>query len=245
MDPRRLKLPDLIPSILDADLSEGIGKLFERGITITAHTNQGVAMSHGKNNPFYYHDVRKMYLRWKAAVRKFLDRDKEAFEDEREIFSETDSVCSFPLTYEEPNFPNLEGDKELFNINKETRAKLKVLRSVRKKIVERDSCDTGIAPNGIFFDPEKSLLYIKGNTIKIRKFSNQYHVLRVIFEDTKEVGEEWFFSEIAERLGGGKQDEKRCYNAIYQIKIKLLKYSLDWAFITTRQSVRIPKKLLS
>ena len=51
----------------------------------------------------------------------------------------------------------------------------------------------------LYFDNDKSRLSIRGTEIKIKKFSEQYHTLRIIFSNPKEVGQEWFFSDIAEK----------------------------------------------
>jgi hypothetical protein len=95
------------------------------------------------------------------------------------------------------------------------------------------------------FDPDKSIFYPAGNEVKIRKFSDQYHTLRIMFEEPAETGKEWFFSEIAERTDKVNQNDKRYYNAIYQISLKLKVHSLTDYFITTRQSVKITPKYLS
>jgi hypothetical protein len=100
---------------------------------------------------------------------------------------------------------------------------------------------------GCVFNAEKSRLYIDKKEIKIRKFSNQYHLLRVIFKDQKEVGKEWFFSEIAEKVDhySKKNKNKKYYNAVFQIKKKLESVGLNDFFITTRQSLKINTKYLS
>ncbi len=96
------------------------------------------------------------------------------------------------------------------------------------------------------FDPIKSRLYVKGIEIKIRKFKDQYHALRVIFEDPADTAQEWFFSEIAERIDAHKPGgDKTYYNAVYQIRLKLTAVGMPEFFITTRQSARINPLYLS
>lgn len=98
---------------------------------------------------------------------------------------------------------------------------------------------------GPSFDASKSRLFVRGTEIKIQKFSDQYHALRIIFQDPKEVGKEWFFSEIGELVDKHKPDDKTYYNAIYQIRQKLKSEGFPEFFITTRHSAQINPKYLS
>ncbi|OGG41931.1 hypothetical protein A2837_01855 [Candidatus Kaiserbacteria bacterium RIFCSPHIGHO2_01_FULL_46_22] len=95
------------------------------------------------------------------------------------------------------------------------------------------------------FDTDKSRLYVKGNEIKIKKFGDEYHTLRIIFEDPDELSKEWFFSEIREKIDESIIDDKKYYNAIYQIGLKLKANGIDNFFIRTKQSVKIDSKYLS
>jgi len=101
-------------------------------------------------------------------------------------------------------------------------------------------------PDSLHFDADKSRLYIDGKEVKITKFKDEYHTLRVIFENPDEVSKEWFFSEINEKNDAySRSDDKKYYNAIYQTKNKLKSLGLDDVFITTKQSVKINPKYLS
>lgn len=96
------------------------------------------------------------------------------------------------------------------------------------------------------FDENKSVLYIREKEIKIKKFSDQYHTLRIMFEKPEQLSDEWFFSKIAEKYDIAKPPrDKKFYNAFYQINQKLKTKEIDDLFITTRQSVKINKKYLS
>ncbi len=100
----------------------------------------------------------------------------------------------------------------------------------------------------IFFDQERSRLHIRGKKIKIQKFSDQYHALRIIFCEPNETSKEWFFSEIAERAGDGTltvNHNKKYYNATYQIRKKLAMEGFPEFFVSTRQSVKINLSYLS
>jgi hypothetical protein len=97
----------------------------------------------------------------------------------------------------------------------------------------------------LYFDEDKSRLFIKGREIKVRKFSDQYHTLRIIFSNKEDIGQEWFFSDIAEKIDEAKINEKRYYNAIYQVGQKARGEGFSDFFITTRQSVKINPKYLS
>lgn len=98
----------------------------------------------------------------------------------------------------------------------------------------------------LYFDDEKSRLFVRGTEIKIRKFSDQYYALRIIFADQKEIGQEWFFSEMAEKYDSEADlDDKKFYNAVYQISQKARAGGFPDFFITTRQSAKINPKYLS
>jgi len=97
----------------------------------------------------------------------------------------------------------------------------------------------------VSFDTDKSRLYVYGKEIKLLKFKDEYHTLRVMFENPKDLSQEWFFSEIAERIDESNLNDKKYYNAIYQIRLKLEKQGINDFFITTKQSVKIDKKYLS
>lgn len=96
----------------------------------------------------------------------------------------------------------------------------------------------------LYFNKDKSRFCVQGKEIKILKFKDEYHTLRIMFENPEELSQEWFFSEIAER-NEGKLGDKKYYNAIYQLRIKLAKQGIEDFFITTKQSVKINKKYLS
>ncbi len=97
----------------------------------------------------------------------------------------------------------------------------------------------------VYFDTDKARLYVWGKETKLLKFKDEYHTLRVMFENPKDLAQEWFFSEIAEKVDDSNPTNKKYYNAIYQIRLKLEKQGINDFFITTKQSVKIDKKYLS
>ncbi len=95
----------------------------------------------------------------------------------------------------------------------------------------------------VYFDKDKFVLCVNKKEIKVQKFKDQYHTLRIMFE---EPNKEWFFSEISEKCdASANYTDKKFYNAIYQIKQKLKGKGIDDFFITTGQSVKINEKYLS
>jgi len=102
-----------------------------------------------------------------------------------------------------------------------------------------------VLPKNLLFDSEKSIFYIKGNKIKIKKFGNEYHLLRIIFENPEEISQEWFFSDIKERADENEGNDKRYSNALYQFKQKLEKIGIKNFCTSTRQSFNINKEYLS
>ena len=97
------------------------------------------------------------------------------------------------------------------------------------------------------FDEAKSLLLIGDKTVKIRKGSDQYHLLRIMFESKNDLAQEWFYSEIAEKYDyANRFDDKKFYNAAYQVKQKIARDAgLQDVLFTTAQSVRINPKYLN
>ncbi len=97
------------------------------------------------------------------------------------------------------------------------------------------------------FDENTAQLSVKGKDFRIRRVSDQYDLLRVIFSDPSETDKEWFFDEIATKVDHARPQEriKKYYNAAYQICIKLATKGIPSFFITTRHSVRINPIYLS
>ncbi|MFA5644686.1 MAG: hypothetical protein WC928_04170 [Patescibacteria group bacterium] len=97
------------------------------------------------------------------------------------------------------------------------------------------------------FDPDESKLFIDNKKINIQKFSDQYHLLKTIFENKKEIRKEWFFSEIGEKVDAEQPNPNKKYsNATYQIKIKIaIDIGIKDFFITTGQSLKINNRYLS
>lgn len=99
------------------------------------------------------------------------------------------------------------------------------------------------------FNEAKSFLLIGDKTVKIRKGSDQYHLLRIMFESKNGLAQEWFYSEIAEKydLAGAEPiSDKKFYNAAYQVKQKIARDAgLQDVLLTTAQSVRINPKYLN
>lgn len=97
----------------------------------------------------------------------------------------------------------------------------------------------------VSFDVDSARLSVNDRQIPIKKFSDQYHLLRVIL-NSEDKRKEWFFSEIGETTDQSKEfgNDKRYYNATYQIKKKLETIGADDLFKTTIQSIRISEKYL-
>lgn len=99
--------------------------------------------------------------------------------------------------------------------------------------------------NKTFFNEEKSILYIQGEKCKIRKFSKQYEVLRIIFtEPTKD----WQLSEISEMVDSENKDKyhwKTFYNYLDALRRSIIiQINIKDFFILTTQSVKIEPKYL-
>ena len=97
----------------------------------------------------------------------------------------------------------------------------------------------------IYFDKEKSLLVVGSQNIKIRKYSDAHFVLSEIFAEGN-INKEWFFSELSEKYDSEALfSDKKFYNSIYQLNLKLREKGIMDLFVTTRQSVTINKSYIS
>lgn len=96
------------------------------------------------------------------------------------------------------------------------------------------------------FSEEKGVLTINGNQAFFRKNSLQYHFVRIIFSEPKELGKQWFFSEIGEKYDSEEDhDDKRFSNVAYQVKQRIaIDTGIKDFFLTTKQSVTINPKYL-
>lgn len=113
------------------------------------------------------------------------------------------------------------------------------------QLVERIRSKENLSIPDISFDADKLILSILGQQIKIRKFSDQFHVLRIIFA-SEDLDQEWFFSDIVERYQSGiNHKDKKFYNAFFQIAQKAEKIGIRDLFSLTNQSVKINPKYLS
>ena len=96
------------------------------------------------------------------------------------------------------------------------------------------------------FNSGTSVLTINESAVSIRKFSNQYHLLKIIFEDNFSLSKEWLFSEIAEAYDEvSPPNDKMFYNAADQIKKKVaIKTHIQNFFSTTSHSIKINSKFI-
>ena len=97
------------------------------------------------------------------------------------------------------------------------------------------------------FDAASSRLHVKGENVEIRRVSDQYDLLRVIFEEQQEIGKEWFFDEIADKVDAAQSGKrnKKYYNAAYQINRKLAEKGLKNFFILNAHSAKITPHYLA
>jgi len=93
----------------------------------------------------------------------------------------------------------------------------------------------------VSFNEDKSVLYFNKKEIAFRRYSEQYHTLRIIFQDKDEAGKQWFYSEIAEKLDSAKSyKDKDFHNYLSAIKRRVsAETGIKDLFLTTNQSVRI------
>ena len=99
----------------------------------------------------------------------------------------------------------------------------------------------------VSFDENRGILFIGNGKTKIQKFNDQYHLLRIIFKNKKDICQEWFFSKIAEEYDKmANLPDKKFYNATYQLNQKIaIDTGIKDFFITTNQSLKINEKIFN
>jgi hypothetical protein len=97
-----------------------------------------------------------------------------------------------------------------------------------------------------YFDKDKGILCIRDKKIKVRKFSNQYYMLELIFKTPEDLQKDWQYSEIQESIDTAESANwKRLYDVVYALNKKILeKTGIKNFFIITTQSVKINPKYL-
>lgn len=136
-------------------------------------------------------------------------------------------------------------NKLSFKIGAEQQSELFRLKIVNNKIIARLSFGKDLI-NEIKFDERDGLLYVNSRSIKLKKFGDEYHILRILFENPQRLSDEWLFSEISEKYDfEEKYPDKKFSNAFGQLKQKLKTINITDLFYTTTQSVKINKKYLS
>lgn len=96
----------------------------------------------------------------------------------------------------------------------------------------------------VYFDETESDLRVNEIKIPLRRFSDQYHFLRVTLKLWENENEELFFSEITEAIdSAATSEDKKYYNAAYQIRAKVeAKTRIKDIFSTTRQSIKLNQR---
>ena len=116
-------------------------------------------------------------------------------------------------------------------------------QSLHNRILARAE-ETGTCK--LLFDEEKGILCIGNHKVVFRKFTDQYHCLRILFSGRNDLHEEWFFSAIAERMDNAKErNDKKMHNYFSAIKRKVASDAgIKDIFLTTTQSVRVNHEYL-
>ncbi len=119
------------------------------------------------------------------------------------------------------------------------------LLGIEDRIIQIDTRPKTDLSLGLDYNGSISMLTIGEYAIKING-PEQKEFLKIVFKDKKELSKEWFFSEISELYDFAmKVNDKKFYNAAYQVNLKIAqKTPIKDFLITTKQSVRINPKYL-
>lgn len=122
-----------------------VNELLSVGKKITHLTTPDVDTSLYRKDQSYCADLKVLYSIWRENVKSFLLANKQDFYRECEIFLEPDTIPILPPILEEQN-PDFDGGKLLKDINRETRIKLEILRSVRSFVQKKYPLDISAKP---------------------------------------------------------------------------------------------------
>lgn len=117
----------------------------------------------------------------------------------------------------------------------------KIIEEKTKKIKQNN-------PSRINFNEDRSILLIDNNNININKYSPTFYVLKTLFKNPYQ---ECFFDEVYGEDDETEKDltnvdDKKYYNAVYQLNKKIKEETgINKFFITTRHSIKIDEKYLS
>ena len=138
------------------------------------------------------------------------------------------SIFDIKSDFDEKNDPHsITNDQELFKF-----------RILHNQILARAIQDQKRPPT---FDEVSGILQINGTPIKFRKFTEQYHCLRILFSEV-DLSDEHFFSEIGIEIDSSqsKYTDKNMHNYFSAIKNRIAtETGIKDLFLTTNQSVRI------
>lgn len=219
---------------------------------------EGINISRQAKNLIYDFDslvdVHRRYILWIDDIKESLNKKEIVKKIDISRFYEADSIPDiFPGGIEYSNIESKESQELLKNIKSETNRKLDYLREIKKTLKAKEfdkktSKKRKRRKNNytFSFDSIKSILFIKNKSIKIKKLSDQYFLLKTLFENKSELNEEWFFSEIAEKYDiSSPPPDKKFYNAIYQLNQKIEREArIEKYFLTTNQTFQINPEYL-
>lgn len=146
-------------------------------------------------NPYYHHDMVRLYRLWKTDSWKLFQQDMTHFSEEYDFFSAPDSVPFMPLKKESPDFHLAYGFKWLENIRNEVKEKKPYLLAAKKKILRFHSGGLGITSIAVVRvrEDEKSYSVILNDSKIVtmrRKSGGAGALLYSIATKTKEVNKE-------------------------------------------------------
>jgi hypothetical protein len=104
-------------------------------------------------------------------------------------------------------------------------------------------------PNGqLRYDHKLRTLYVKDKEFSFGRARDQADLLRVMFENEKDLSKEWFFDEVSGQIDSGQEGKRyitRYKNAAYQINQKFAKAGMPAFFIARSSSAQITQQYLA
>lgn len=165
-----------------------LDKLISIGGYITTYSAPDIATGFGRTNPYFHHDLWRLFANWRGIARRLLKKDKDLFAEEIDVLEESGEVHSMPLAQEDPDFGSRYADDLISKIQSETSRRLETLRIARRKavVIEKQRVEKSSPAT---YNPDTGVLVIQGNPIEMSQNTKkqglgnkQCSMLKVLFE---------------------------------------------------------------
>jgi hypothetical protein len=164
---------------------EWIKQLIEEGAEIMRLTDVSLVESASKDNPFFHHDLIRMYNLWRMEYIEFVGSNSSFPREIVESSLDTGDVRLLPSLIEESYFDDPSARETLRDVRSEVRNKLSNLREIRTLLKSK------LIPGELVFDSSHSEIKTQGIISKIPLYQNEFYLAKIMFEHKLEEPLEW------------------------------------------------------